>query len=245
MNSSTPELSVVVLCYQSGKTIPSFVGPLIDSLNENEPNWEIILVGNYREGSGDNTPEVVKELAQQNERIQAVTLKKEGMMGWDMRSGLSRARGNFISVIDGDGQMPYEDIIRCYKKISNENLDLVKTYRDERDDGIYRLIISKIFNSLFKLLFPGLKSRDINSKPKIMRKSVYDAMDLQSNGWFIDAEIMIQARRMKIRVGEIPTVFKNLFSRPSFIKPIAILEFLGNLILHRIAEWKYLFKSGT
>lgn len=242
MNSKPPNLSVVVLCYRSADTIASFVTPLVASLKENEPDWEVVLVGNYIENSGDRTPEAVKNLAKTDPRIRSVTLVKEGMMGWDMKSGLKAATGKVVSVIDGDGQMPYEDVIRTYKKMKDEKLDLVKTYRAERDDGSYRKFISTIYNILFKILFPGLKNRDMNSKPKTFTRAAYAQMDLQSDGWFIDAEIMIQARRLKFKIGEIPTGFRNMHSRPSFVKPQAIFEFIGNLLWYRMLEFRYWFK---
>lgn len=239
MNRKIPYISIIVLCYQSGDTIRSFVEQLISSLEKLDPNWEIILVANYFEQSGDKTHEIAKELTLRDKRIQSVIKVKEGMMGWDMKSGLKAATGRCLAVIDGDGQMPAEDVVRVYKKLMEENLDLVKTYRPQRDDGFYRIFISVIYNIVFKILFPGLECRDINSKPKIMKRKVYERMDLQSNGWFIDAEIMIQSRKMKLNVGEIPTMFKKLYSRPSFIKFSAIVEFAGNLLLYRLMEfWK-------
>ena len=50
-------------------------------------------------------------------------------------------------------------------------------------------------------------------------------MDLKSNGWFIDAEIMIQAKKMNLKIGEIPTVFHRMKFRPSFIKFRSVWEF--------------------
>ena len=243
MSSPIPSLSVVVLCYRSEDTIASFVEPLIASLEKGEPDWEMILVGNYKENSGDRTPEVVKELAKKNPRIRTVTLAKQGMMGWDMKSGLRATTGRVLSVIDGDGQMPYQDVLRTYKKLKDEGLDLVKTYRTERNDGFYRFCISTVYNLLFKFLFPGLNSLDINSKPKTLRREIYEKMDLRSDGWFIDAEIMIQARRLKLKIGEVSTVFLNMDSRPSFVRPQAIFEFLGNLISYRIWEFRYWIKN--
>jgi hypothetical protein len=78
-----------------------------------------------------------------------------------------------LAVIDGDGQMHCEDVIRVYRKLINENVELAKTYRINRDDGIYRKTISIVYNMVFKILFPGLMSRDINSKPKVMSRAVY------------------------------------------------------------------------
>lgn len=238
MIEASPNLSVVVLCYRSGDTITSFVESLISSLNQCEPDWEIILVGNYFENSGDRTPEVVRALAEKKPRVRAVTLIKEGMMGWDMKSGLKVAAGKVLSVIDGDGQMPLEDVARTYRKLKEEGLDLVKTYRAERNDGLYRLCISTVYNLLFKTLFPGLNCRDMNSKPKTLRREAYEKMDLRSDDWFIDAEIMIQARRLRLEIGEVATVFRSIESRPSFVRPRAILEFLSNLIWYRVLEFR-------
>ena len=67
-------------------------------------------------------------------------------------------------------------------------------------------------------------------------------MDLRSDGWFVDAEIMILARRMKLNIGELETGFRCLINRLSFIKPFSIFEFLANLIWYRILEYGYWFK---
>ena len=105
------------------------------------------------------------------------------MMGWDMRSGLESADGNFIAVIDGDGQMPAKDIIRVYKKIKEEDLDFVKTFREERFDNFWRKTISFNYNLIFKILFPGLAAKDVNSKPKIFTRHFFDRLDLVSDDW--------------------------------------------------------------
>lgn len=233
----------MVLAYRSAETISTFVDSLISCLEANEPHWELILVGNYMDNSDDRTPEVVKGLAKQDARIRAVTEVKAGMMGWDMKSGLHAASGKVLAVIDGDGQMPAEDVIRVYKKLQADNLDLAKTYRVKRDDGSYRRVISTVYNALFQFLFPGLNSRDINSKPKVMTRDAYASMDLQSDGWFIDAEIMIQARGLRLKTGEIETVFHSINSRPSFVKPLSILEFLANLVWYRVLEFFRSYKK--
>ena len=121
--------------------------------------------------------------------------------------------------------------------MKRDSLDLAKTYRAKRNDGSYRRLISVVYNILFKILFPGINAWDMNSKPKIMKKEFYEKINLESNGWFIDAEIMILARRMNVKIGEIETVFHSMDSRPSFVKPLSIIEFLGNLISYRIKEF--------
>ena len=131
----TPEISVVVLAYRSASTITSFVDSLVDSLEKEKLSWEIVLVGNYFEGVGDQTPKVVRGIAARDSRIKAVAEIKKGMMGWDMKSGLQAATGKKLAVIDGDGQMPSSDVIRVYQLMQKNGLDFAKTYRAERNDG--------------------------------------------------------------------------------------------------------------
>ena len=233
----TPEISVVVLAYRSAATITNFVDSLIDSLEKENLLWEIVLVGNYFVGVEDQTPKVVRGIAARDSRIKAVVKIKKGMMGWDMKSGLQAATGKSIAVIDGDGQMPSSDVIRVYQLMKKNGLDLAKTYRAKRNDSSYRRLISVGYNILFKLLFPGINAWDMNSKPKIMTREFYEKMNLESNGWFIDAEIMIFARRLQARIGEVQTVFLSMDSRPSFVEPFSILEFLGNLLWYRGKEF--------
>ncbi len=237
LSLESPNLSVVVLAYRSADTLPDFVQSLKNLLEENDPDWEMILVGNFIEDSGDPTPDVVRRLADAHAKIRALTEVKRGMMGWDMRSGLKAANGKVIAVIDGDGQMPAEDVVRVYRLLIENGLDFAKTFRVQRDDGPYRKIISGVYNLLFGILFPGMGCRDINSKPKLMTRAAYRKLNLTSNGWFIDAEIMIQARRFGFKIGEIETVFHEIDSRPSFVRPLSILEFMANLIWFRILEF--------
>jgi len=230
-----PHFSLVVLCYRSGTSIIPRVEKLHQTLCFLRQNWEIVLVGNYVEGSQDETPNVVTELAQRFPNVRALTLPKKGMMGWDMRTGLDEARGTLIGVIDGDGQFPFESIFACLFKMEFQDLDLVKTYRVRRRDGLYRFVISKGYNLLFRLLF-GFGDGDLNAKPKILKRDKYQQLGLQSDDWFVDAEIMIRAHEIGLKIGHVPIEFESNRDRDSFIKPAAVWEFLVNLLRCRFGE---------
>ena len=233
-----PYFSLVVLCYRSGRNVIPFVERLQRTLSRCNFTWELVLVGNYIEGSDDETPEVVTKLAERSDNIRTVIRPKQGMMGWDMRMGLDAARGTYIGVIDGDGQFPPESIVACLLKCELEDLDFTKTYRVNRDDGLYRRVISIAYNAIFSVLF-GFKVRDINSKPKIIRRDKYELLHLQSDDWFADAEIVIRAHELGLKIGEIPVHFSLNDKRGSFVKPKAILEFTANLLRYRSAPSQY------
>lgn len=233
----TPELSVVILCYQESRRINSFVDRTVNLLDKALIPWEIVLVANYWDDKVDDTPHEARKIAAQRNNIKAVTMLKQGKMGWDARSGLKEARGRFICLIDGDGQMPLEDIIRVYEKIKRDKLDFVMTYRVKRGDGLVRKINSYAYNLVFRILFPGVRVRDANSKPKIFTKEAYSKMRLSADDWFLDAEMLIQCARLKLKVGELAVTFDKCANRESFVRADAIFEFVKNLLRARIKEF--------
>ena len=238
-NKKNIEISIVILCYKADKLIINFLDKIIKKGEQRFLNFEMILVANYWDHQEDSTPLMIKKYAKGKEYCKVVSKSKKGDMGWDMRSGLEAASGRIITVIDGDSQFESNLVYWVYDKLIDNKLDLCKTYRVKREDGIYRKIISKIFNLIFVLLYPvkGYKDefKDINSKPKAFTRIAYDKMILTSDDWFIDAEIMINARANNFKIGTFPICFYKS-KRESFVKPVAILEFMKNLINFRLRK---------
>ena len=100
-----------------------------------------------------------------------------------------------------------------------------------------------VYNAIFSLLF-GFKVRDINSKPKIIRRDKYELLQLESDDWFADAEIVIRARELGLKIGETPVHFSVNDNRASFVKPKAIFEFSSNLLRYRFSP-KQRAKAGS
>lgn len=228
------ELSVVILAYKAGQYIVEFTEKLQQLLNQEGIDNELIIVANYRTDLNDETPAIVKKHFSSTPGIRLVSEEKQGMMGWDMQSGMQQAKGKYISVIDGDGQMPPEDVLRVYQEIATDNYDLVKTYREKRYDGWFRILLSVLYNWLFQLLYhSGREIKDVNSKPKIFSTETYKSMQLSADGWFIDAEMMIVALRQGLRIKQIPTVFYKNQHRGSFVGLATGVELLYNLIYYK------------
>lgn len=230
---NVPEVSVVVLCYRAGAELRLLADQLRNELASCSVTFEIILVANF-DDSSDPTPEIAKQYAELHPGTLVVSEFKKGRMGWDMRSGLLAAKGNYIAVIDGDGQMPVSDIPVVYQIIKGGHFDLVKTFRLRRYDGLYRSLLSKVYNFTFQILFqPSTPVIDINSKPKIISRSAFGKMNLISDDWFTDAEIMIEAQRLQLRICQVATVFLKNERRSSMVGFNTIFEFIGNLFYYR------------
>lgn len=236
MEDSRPDISIAILCYKEGEQVPIFTKRMKDSLQARGLSYEIILIGNYFPGQEktDPTPGIIQSLAKADSTIVPITKIKEGMFGWDVRCGLDIAKGKTVAFIDGDGQMPAEDVVRVYDALLENHADMAQTFRVKRFDGMERIMISRIYNFLLKILFPSVSIYDGNAKPKIFTRDALSKLHLTADDWFIDAEIVIQAARLRFRVAQIPTVFRRLEHRTSFVKLSAVSIFLKKLIVYRL-----------
>ena len=232
-----PYVSVVILCYKSGVEAETFTNQIVEAIETFTSDWEIVLVGNYNKGEDDNTPKIVQRIALQSPRIKALTLEKQGMMGWDARMGLNAASGEVLVLIDGDRQMPAMDVPKVLRLFQEKQCELAMTYRKERRDGIARVVNSALYNVIFRILFPGCGVRDVNSKPKAFSRALYNKLRLTSDDWFLDAELVIKAKKYKAKIEEVSTVFHRNEDRKSFVRADAIVEFVINLIRTRVKEF--------
>ena len=58
-----PDISIVILCYRSNESIIPFINKVKSEIAKaNISNYELVLVANYFENDGDETPNIVKKL---------------------------------------------------------------------------------------------------------------------------------------------------------------------------------------
>src|SRR3954453_11300589 len=124
---SRPELSVVVLCYQANEAIHRVIDPLYEQLEASGVAYELLLVANQWADRPDPTRRVVEAFARDHEQtVRTVVDDKQGAMGFDMRSGLAAAGGDYMVVIDGDAQNPVEDVLKMYRRMRATGVDVMK-----------------------------------------------------------------------------------------------------------------------
>lgn len=234
--SESPELSAIVLCYRAEESILNVVEPLLEHLEESKVPFELVLVSNFDGGEPDRTPAIVERFAEGRESVRTVVRPKKGAMGWDMRSGFEAARGRVMVVIDGDAQNPVEDVLKMYREMRRTGAQVMKGRRIARFDGGYRGLVSWVYNVAFRLLFRTSDIWDVNGKPKGITRDAWQRMDLRSDDWFVDAEIVLEARRLGLRVAELPVVFQRNDERASFVRFSAIFEFVRNMVRARTSR---------
>lgn len=230
------ELSAIVLGYRAAADLLLVVEPLYELLEAEGVPFELVVVANYWPRKPDGTADVARSFAETHEHTVVIAQPKEGAMGWDMRAGLDAARGEYFVVIDGDAQNPVADVVRMFHAMRDSNADVMKGRRTLRHDGTYRRIVSLTYNVIFRLMFRTRGLWDINGKPKGLRRSAYEQLELTSDDWFIDAEIVLQARAKGLRIMELPVEFMRNDQRASLVRPRAIWEFAVNMFRTRLGR---------
>jgi hypothetical protein len=78
--------------------------------------------------------------------------------------------------------------------------DIVSAFRfDRTGEGSVRTIYTFFYNFLIRRLF-GVRMRDINFAFKLCRTSIFEHISLDSEGSFIDAELIIRAKKLGFNV---------------------------------------------
>jgi len=78
--------------------------------------------------------------------------------------------------------------------------DIVSAFRfDRTEEGSVRTVYTFFYNFLIRRLF-GVRMRDINFAFKLCRTSIFDHITLSSEGSFVDAELIIRAKKLGFHV---------------------------------------------
>ena len=232
-------LSLVIPFYNEDESIERVVSELANSFEKASIDYELILVNN---GSVDKTPQMLEGLTKEKpNKIKVIHVPVNQGYGWGIINGLDNASGEYVGFMCGDGQIKPEDVIVVYYQIKQGNCDLAKVRRVSREDGLWRKLISLVYNRIFRVMF-RVTSLDINITPKIFHKDWLERFQLTAKDWFIDAEIMIKAKYLNLEVREVPVEFLRREKGRSHVKFAAILEFAKNMFNYKlgrgIKKWK-------
>ena len=233
---SALELSVVVLCYRAEEALARVVGPLPADLELEGITYELVLVANYWPGRDDRTPECAAAFAREHPNVVVLAEPKQGDMGWDLRSGLEAATGEHLVYLDGDGQVPAPAALDVYRSLKESGADVAKGRRHFRDDGSLRSFTSLGFNFLFRIMFGTRGLWDVNGQPKGLTRAAYERLDLRTDDWFTDAEILLKAKAAQLEIVEVPVHFLAKRTRGSHVGPGTVWEFLVNMIRWRLGR---------
>ncbi len=127
-------LSVVVPCYNEEEAIPFFyeeMGKTMETFSEKYPDvtFELLFVD---DGSRDRTLEVLKEYRKKDERVHYLSFSRNFGKEAAIYAGLSKAKGDYVVLMDADLQDPPALLAEMYCAVTEEGYDSAATRRVTR-----------------------------------------------------------------------------------------------------------------
>jgi len=129
-----PELSLVIPVYNAAGTI----GPLVDQIVRvfGSSPFEVVLVN---DGSEDESETVCAELANKYpQTVVFVHLSRNFGEHNAVLAGFMQSRGNYIAVLDDDGQNPPEEVKRMLEDLKRKNYDVIYGHYIEKKHSAFR-----------------------------------------------------------------------------------------------------------
>jgi len=183
-----PGLTLVLPAFNEAHAIEHSVRDAAAALANLGIPYEVLVVD---DGSTDETAVIVGGLVRELPQVRVLSLGKNAGYGAALRHGFRAAQFELLAFTDADGQFDLRELSRLLPLA--QSFDMVCGYRIDRQDHWTRLVYSWGYNLLVRLLL-GTRVRDCDCALKIFRRDQILALELESNGFFFNGELLAKAR---------------------------------------------------
>ncbi len=196
-NNIDPELSLFLPVLDEEENLRPMHAKISAALDALGKTAEVIFVD---DGSTDKSLEILKDIAESDDRVRVISLRRNYGQTAAMSAGIDAAKGDILIPMDADLQNDPADIKRLLDKL-DEGYDVVSGWRKNRQDKlISRKIPSQIANRIISWI-GGVPLHDYGCSLKAYRRDVIQDVKLYGE---MHRFIPIYASWAGARVTEIP-----------------------------------------
>ncbi len=199
-NKFFSDISFFCPAYNDEKNLPDLIPAVHGFLSRVAEKFEIIII---EDGSPDKTGKVADELALQFSNVRVIHHLGNLGYGAALKDGFANAQYEYVMYTDGDYQYDVNDF-EPYLHLLPE-ADVLSGYAVKKAVNFQRKIQSAVFNFLVNVLFL-VNFKDVNCSMKIYKRKVLKAISIKSNSAFIDAEMLIRARKKGFKIAQFPVI---------------------------------------
>ena len=168
-------LSIIIPLLNEAESLPELHGWILTELNATDLTFEIIFID---DGSTDNSWEEIEKLHQSHGTTYGICFSKNFGKSQALHAGFAQANGDVVITLDSDLQDAPSEIPNLYKRIINEDLDLISGWKKKRYDSLFfKNIPSKLFNWAARRS-SGIHLHDFNCGIKAYKKEVIKQVKL-------------------------------------------------------------------
>lgn len=163
-------ISIVSPVYRAEKILPTLVAEIESVMAKIGEDFEIILVDDR---SPDYSWDVMKTLSSKNQNLKVYRLSRNFGQHATIIAALTKAKGEWIVVMDCDMQDQPKEIEKLFKK-TLEGYDVVQAKRKNRQDSYSKKLSSRIFYKFFNY-FAGIEINKEIANFGIYNRKVIDS----------------------------------------------------------------------
>jgi glycosyltransferase involved in cell wall biosynthesis len=165
-------LSLVIPIFNEESLVDELVKRTISSLETFINEYEVIFVD---DGSTDQSLNKLLSWQQNNRKIKVLSLSKNFGHQAAYTAGLEHAGGEIIAMMDGDLQDPPELLSDMYRKITEENFDIVSGKKTGRKGNKGRNLYAILFHLIFKHI-GEIKNMENSGNYSMMKRKAVEAL---------------------------------------------------------------------
>jgi glycosyltransferase involved in cell wall biosynthesis len=199
-----PALSLAAPCFNEADVIAGVIAEWDRALDALDVPSEIVVCN---DGSTDRTGEVLESLRTAHPRLRVVSFARNGGYGRALAAALSATRGQYVALLDSDGQFSADEAVEMYQLASREGWDCVAGYRVKKQDSPVRVGADLGLRALVRLAFPA-RVRDPNCASRVMHGELARSLRVESRGFITPTELIVRACDRGARVTEFPVVHR-------------------------------------
>jgi glycosyltransferase involved in cell wall biosynthesis len=192
-------ISAFFPAYNDAGTIASMVVAADRTLRELTDDYEVIVVN---DASPDHTGEILADLQTRYPRLRVVTHATNRDYGGALRSGFGSASKELVCYTDGDGQYDPREFRLLVDRL-RDDVDVVQGYKIQRHDPFHRIVIGTVYHWIVRTMF-NLHVRDVDCDFRLIRRNVFDTVQLTQNSGVICVELMTKIKQGGFRIAEVP-----------------------------------------
>ena len=230
-DSSAPDLTLVIACYNEEPILEASVAETLRVLDALRAQVEIIFVD---DSSRDNTRAVIDRIiaAHPGRLLRKIEHPQNVGRGGTVTDGIRAARGRLVGYIDIDLEVHARYIPACVVALES-GYDVATALRVYKFywRSIDRYVMSKGYRWLMRQML-RLPLEDTETGFKFFRRDrILPVLDQTTDrGWFWDTEVMARAHFAGLRIVELPALFVRRFDKQSTLHPFAdTIDYLGKL----------------
>jgi len=238
-----PSISVFFPCYNDAGTIAAMVIRALQTLREITDDYEVIVVN---DASPDDSDRILEELVCiLPPTFRIIHHEKNRGYGGVIRSGIAAATKEWVFYTDGDAQYDVRELKLLAEKISDD-VDFINGWKIKRRDPLHRIWIGIAYQYFVKWMF-GLKIKDVDCDFRLMRREIFDVIELESDTGAITFELVKKVQDAGYRFAEVPVRHfyrqygeSQFFNFPRVARTlIAMLRWWWRLVVKQEAVKKY------